>query len=68
MWRDNSDIVSELKEMTKAIQILPLCAITIASNCPRGFPFSLKYHIPLNGSSLLIQVGLSTLIRELCTE
>lgn len=46
---------------------LPLCAITIVSNWPQGFPFSLKCHIPLNGSSALIQQGLTTLTIPVCT-
>ena len=47
---------------------IPLWAMTMTSNWPRGVPFSLKCHIPLSGSSLLIQHGLTTFTNRLCKE
>lgn len=40
----------------------------MTSNWPRGVPFSLKCHIPLSGSSLLIQQGLTTFTNRLCQQ
>lgn len=40
----------------------------MTSNWPRGVPFSLKCHIPLSGSNLLIQQGLTRFTIWLCNK